>query len=927
VEIHCPYCDHAIALGAAKPGRYTTKCSQCDRKFLLGVPSDPAKAPVVAAMKSQLEETTAGPHHPPSEATAVEPAMSATVAHGLAATEAAGTATPHIPGPASTEAAATGAWTPSAPKSAEETDVLGLAPTEQAGETIAPPTRPAPSADVPASLGGYQILRELGRGGMGSVYLARQASLGRNVALKTMKPQWAKDPAFVARFTREAFAAAQLVHHNVIQIYDFGEDRGTAYFSMEFVDGQSLADLLRDRRKIDVEAAVGYVLQAARGLKYAHDQSMIHRDIKPDNLMLNQHGIVKVADLGLVKTPALAEELERREAGSATRAEDAAELSANLTRADIAMGTPAFMAPEQGRDAAGVDARADIYSLGCTLYDLVTGRPPFEGKTAMEVITKHQSEPVVPPDALVKRVPKALSDIILKMVAKRPEDRYQDLGAAIRDLEGFLGISSAGPFTPREEHVETVERAVVQFQNAPMARLRPKVILGFLAGSTLLVLICALLRRPLFAGAFLGLGLLTVMACFVTHGLRTGSPLFERARAFLLGSSLVDWLTWVAALVLIVTVLVVFKLIWVWVAVCVVAVGLAVAFDRAIDRRVDIERDGPLDEVEGMLKSLRLHGLDEEALRQFVARHAGDHWEAFYEALFGYDAKLTARALWGQGRQGTVRPRHAAWRDPLVAWLDAKQAARKAAREKRTLQKIEEKGLVAKGENLVTARRKAERAAEAMVTMAAEVRATAATAPGSAPLSAPLARALRDAARKPEAALVNRERGLIGRRTSLLDVVLGPRIRFLAGAALLAGCLLWMHQNGLLTREHLEAARQTVQNVEGLQDVQKAAREAVQKVARTEIPKQTEPLRVPLLPSAITARFNGFAPGVAGLVLLVSALFRGGRMGLFVVPGALMALLGKDFGLPSLGPLDASVAGMAVGVGLLVLGILFGRER
>src|SRR5205085_2799317 len=231
-------------------------------------------------------------------------------------------------------------------------------------------------------------------------------SLDRNVALKVMKPEWAKDATFVARFTREAYAAAQLTHHNVVQIYDFGEDAGTNFFSMEFVDGQTLAGLVREKQKLDVEEAVGYVLQAARGLKFAHDQSLIHRDVKPENLLLNRQGIVKVADLGLVKTPGVADADEPT--GAAAPATGGGRASAagssQITQLNVAMGTPAFMAPEQARDAAHVDHRADIYSLGCTLYDLVTGRPPFEGRTAMEVITKHMSEPIVPSGAGVKRV-------------------------------------------------------------------------------------------------------------------------------------------------------------------------------------------------------------------------------------------------------------------------------------------------------------------------------------------------------------------------------------------------------------------------------------------------------------------------------------------------------------------------------------------
>ncbi len=178
---------------------------------------------------------------------------------------------------------------------------------------------------------------------------------------------------------------------------------------------------------------------------------MIHRDIKPDNLMLSRHGIVKVADLGLVKTshdPAVDGRLEDGDKSPAARSEragDEEESSPSITRVNRAMGTPAYMAPEQAKDAAHVGRPADIYSLGCTLYALVTGRPPFLGKTAMELISKHAVEPVVPPELVVDLVPKALSDIILKMVAKDPKDRYATIDEVIVALESFLGIVGTAP--------------------------------------------------------------------------------------------------------------------------------------------------------------------------------------------------------------------------------------------------------------------------------------------------------------------------------------------------------------------------------------------------------------------------------------------------------------------------------------------------
>ena len=186
----------------------------------------------------------------------------------------------------------------------------------------------------------------------------------------------------------------------------------------------------------------------------------------PRTCWLNRQGLVKVADLGLVNTPELAEADEAIQCGqgpaqSGRRRQLGAE-HGQMTLADAAVGTPSFMAPEQARDAARVDARADIYSLGCTLYFLVTGRPPFEGRSALEILNKQQAEPITPPDQVVKGVPGSLSAIILKMLAKKPEERYANLSEVIDALEGFLGVAGTGSFTPREDQANLLE-AVRQY--------------------------------------------------------------------------------------------------------------------------------------------------------------------------------------------------------------------------------------------------------------------------------------------------------------------------------------------------------------------------------------------------------------------------------------------------------------------------------
>ncbi|HEX2973845.1 MAG TPA: serine/threonine-protein kinase [Tepidisphaeraceae bacterium] len=274
-------------------------------------------------------------------------------------------------------------------------------------------------------LGGYELKRKLGQGGMGTVYLARQISLDRDVAVKVLDTDLGRDAQFVSRFVREAYAAAQLVHHNVVQIHDIGEEQQTHFYSMEFVKGHSLADVIRTEGAIAPDTAAGYILQAARGLKIAHDQGMIHRDIKPENLLLSLDGIVKVADLGLVK--------RRDEQETAAAQTGPAREMSGMTLAKSTMGTPAYMAPEQAEDAGSVDARADIYSLGCTLFALLTGKPPFEGKTAEAVLEQAKTREVASPKALNPQVPSELSRIVHMMTMRNREERYANIGLVIRD--------------------------------------------------------------------------------------------------------------------------------------------------------------------------------------------------------------------------------------------------------------------------------------------------------------------------------------------------------------------------------------------------------------------------------------------------------------------------------------------------------------
>jgi serine/threonine protein kinase len=942
-----------MGLKGAKPGRFTPKCAACHHRFLLVISGDPNVAPVV--------EATYDTHHGSMPGATLAPQEAASHAASANATQPPPSTAPSSPAAGATLAAPVtlplgggGGGDASRPPVGLEAPPGDLPP---GPESRARSSRHSAANNVggptlTGTLGGYELKQKLGQGGMGAVYLARQVSLDRDVALKVLAPQLAADPEFVARFAREAYAAAQLAHHNVVQIHDIGFDRDSNFFSMEFVPGQTLDKLVRDAGRLDPEAAVGYVLQAARGLRFAHDHGLIHRDVKPDNLLLNEQGILKVADLGLVKQAGKAETAGApsppRDAGARPGSRVDTASKASPTQFNVSMGTPAYMAPEQARDAAHVDQRADVYSLGCTLYDLLVGRPPFVGQTTVEVLTKHQHDPVVPPDRLVRHVPPELSSIVLRMTAKRPEERYQSMGEVVEALEAFLGVESGRAFSPREEHVQTLEAAVEEFNGAPAAKLRSTLVLGFLGACLAGALLCALpfVGRPLLAGGLVGLALLSVVFYQALIGVTRGTHVFTQVRRLVFGSRVVDWLKFVAATAVFVLLLVAFDLHWVWLGFAVIAAVVAAGFHFSIDRALQRQRAGPLARVEAMLKTMRLRGLDETALRQFVCKYSGPRWEEMYEALFGYEAKRAARRAWGQGERGRNRPRHGAWRDVLADWIDRRLAARRAERERRTLAALEANAMAARGVDDVTAARRARRAAEQMVDAAAHVKAEAdrrvmMTAP-PARTSSGHGNALAGAA-KPLASFADGRaagdeshpgrRGRDGERAhesyfkrrygTPLDFILGPQPRILLGVVLLVGFAVWVKINGGPVVSNTGAVTQDLDISEIAQG--KQVRERVAAVRQIDVKLNVgKPLRVPLVPDAVCDVIGSYNGGIAGALLLLSGFFAGKLLGLTVLAGAAFALLGHRYPVPLVEGRTwiAAIAGGALGL----LGIVMFRR-
>jgi hypothetical protein len=572
------------------------------------------------------------------------------------------------------------------------------------------------------------------------------------------------------------------------------------------------------------------------------------------------------------------------------------------------------MAPEQAHNAANVDHRADIYSLGCTFYVLLRGRVPFKGKTAMEVLLKHVKNQPEPLERYVRRMPKEVSTIVQKMMAKKPEDRFPDMGAVIDALEKFLGVTRIGPFSPSEEHADTLEHCVKFFNNAPSAKLRSRLIPGFYAGCALLMILASFFSLRLGL-SFFGLAAMTALFMFLVRGLTVKPYLFLKVREFVFGSGWSDWLTWGACLLLLLALLFMTGLLKFWLAFLVVAGSMAVVIRILIDRPLEKQRQPAIVKAEQLLRSLRLKGLPEDSLRQFVCHYSGQHWEEFYETLFGYESLVAARKLWSRPEGGKPRPTFGAWRDPIVQWIDARQRARKEAREQRLLEQIERKKLQAEGVGAEKAQAQAAQAAAVMVHAAVEIKqesqrraapeipvaqvVEATAIPVAVPAPPPLKAAeLIQVAEEPRALTPEEKKQLqAAPKVPLTTVLFGPKPRFLLGTLLIVLCFLWMNHNELIPDGEVR-----------FDDY----------LARLSL---AQPLS--FLPGVVGDVFNSLNPGVAGLLLVLSALTRSRNLLFFLVLAVLVLLIGPVTGVPDLLNVDRRHVCLLAGLLLAEFGYIF----
>src|SRR5579862_4313728 len=261
-------------------------------------------------------------------------------------------------------------------------------------------------------IGNYEIIGKIGDGGLGTVYKARQISMSRDVALKVLHKKWLSDEEFKKRFLLEARLAGRLSHQNLIQVYDVGRDRGVYYFSMEFIDGETVEDMIDRVGPLDVPVAMDITIQIMHSIHYIKQWDIVHRDIKPGNMMMTRKGQVKLGDFGFVKS----------------------KLDPVISTEGEVLGTPDYISPEQAMGADNIDWRSDQYSLGCSLYHMLTGKPPYEG-TGSSVMRQHIKAELPDPRTINPKIPDPVMTILERMMAKNPADRFQDAAHLIEDLE------------------------------------------------------------------------------------------------------------------------------------------------------------------------------------------------------------------------------------------------------------------------------------------------------------------------------------------------------------------------------------------------------------------------------------------------------------------------------------------------------------
>jgi eukaryotic-like serine/threonine-protein kinase len=885
VLIECPNCRHSIRVVDLRPGRFTPRCPRCEQLFQLTVSERTGSKPVVTGFDASVF---------------AEPVAQVAL------------------GPAQPESLVVD-WPVMSP--------------ERGASVLRPRRLPG---GIPRLLGGHLVLRLLGHGPRGRVVLAEPLSLEQPAVLKLLAADRAADTIFLANLTREAFAAAQIEHPNLVPVRELGRDRGHHYTSLDWIDGPSGAQLLESRGTLEPYQAAVVVLQAARGLKAAHEQGLLHRDVKPANLRLDASGRVMVDDLGLEMTPSLAAALEARQKSVSEPRKRVA--TGNDQSLRPAAGTPAFMAPEQAANPLTCDGRADIYALGVTFYNLVTGKLPYSGDDAVELIRQHQEELPVPPGEFVPNLPRQISDIIRTMMGKRPEERYPNMAVVVDLLEGLLGVHGDPDAAVVEDASGTIRRAADTLARSAARRLRFRILaLSAAIWLGLIVLLFSLgLGQPVFG--MLAFGALTALAALIASGFVHNSELLHLARAVVLGGGLRSWLIATTGALAAIAAL------WLWggflpwfLILC--GGSLVGTFLTILDRPLAAERKLVIDSAKELLKRLRTRGQDEAAIQELVALHGGNHCEKLFERVFGRSALLSFRARQDKAGSGPRRRRFNRWRDAIYLLLAKHLQGRRDHRHLRLLQEVEEKRLEAAGLNLLTARRRARRIGKAMLVTAVqwreEQRILDLTKCSTATHGPTLLQRLSIAASQPEPVLEPHEKqpnALLRRIDTWTGILLGRGLRFPLGAALAVLLAIWMDAKGILTVSQVREQAAELYRVS--RGAVESADPAFFRQLKWKIPwewhRLAEPLDFPWIVDFLGRTLPAFNLVVAATILIFSLFSRRRVTGLLALVGSLVALFGPRWGLavPALlERVDANAQARGLGILIVVMGWLWPRRK
>ena len=708
--------------------------------------------------------------------------------------------------------------------------------------------------------------------------------MGPTVALASTRDRWGADPRFVARWVLEAFAATRLRHPNLV--VPFGvEVEGNQVFAVTSVDESSpLSDPVGGRGSLDRQGRAAAILHVARGLRFAHEQGVYHRDLGLGAIRVDPEGRVTVTGVGvgLAPTP------EALDPGA----------SAPISLAE-ASAPPSVQGPP-----STPDAEADIVGLGQALSTLVAGA---SGDRA---------------------VPPGLASVIRRMVGD--QDRFRDMSAVVRALETELGVG--GPLVPTEAETRAFEAALLDYQSAPLLPICRGVGPASLATLGLIVLATLASGR---VGLAIGWVIFAASVAAALAGLRRFDaqlrikPRTARALAVLARG---DLIALSVAGLLAVGASVITQGLGIVISLATVAIGLAASYHFGLDRPLERSRAEGLDRLKALVRGWRQVGVDETAIRRYVASSSGIGWEEPFGALFGFDAIPSARLIWGSDLSGRRRRRFAPVRAWILSRVDAVILGRTFNQTRRLLEPILERDLEARGLHLLTARRRSKRAAGAVVAVASQFHHSE-----DGTVGLPLLEAFRKAVDHPEAFLLSPEiadaeapsrfRNLLG---FYYETLLGRRVRFLLALIALAGSLAWMEQNNLADFGQMQRLTRNVALEADWRRASYQTREMGELFARgfnrlIQSRREADFLQLDFLPYGLTSRLGGFALLASGLILLASSLIGGRRIIAYALLAALIPLIPgliNPFTRP-LGP--TNLAAIAVGLGLFAFGKIGSR--